>query len=40
VDYPLCEVSWVEADNEQIVRGIEILGGRREKSYTIWEKPL
>lgn len=38
--YPLAEVSWVEANNEQIVRGIEILGGRRSKVYTIWEKPL
>jgi hypothetical protein len=40
VDYPVAEVSWVEANNEQIVRGIEILGGRRSKDYTIWEKPL
>jgi ribosomal protein S18 acetylase RimI-like enzyme len=38
--YPVAEVSWVEANNEQIVRGIEILGGRRSKEYTIWEKPL
>jgi hypothetical protein len=38
--YPLAEVSWVEANNEQIVRGIEILGGHRAKEYTIWEKPL
>jgi hypothetical protein len=40
VDYPVSEVSWVEANNEQIVRGIEILGGRRSKDYTIWEKQL
>jgi GNAT superfamily N-acetyltransferase len=38
--YPVAEVSWVEANNEQIVRGIEILGGRRSREYTIWEKPL
>jgi len=38
--YPVAEVSWVEANNEQILRGIEILGGRRSKDYTIWEKPL
>jgi ribosomal protein S18 acetylase RimI-like enzyme len=38
--YPVAEVSWVEANNEQIVRGIEILGGHRSKDYTIWEKPL
>lgn len=40
VDYPVAEVSWVEANNEQIVRGIEILGGRRSKDYTIWEKQI
>ena len=38
--YPLAEVSWVEANNEQIVRGIEMLGGKRSKTYTIWEKEL
>jgi hypothetical protein len=38
--YDRSEISWVEANNEQIVRGIEILGGRRSKDYTIWEKPL
>lgn len=38
--YPVAEVSWVEANNEQIVRGIEILGGTRSKVYSIWEKPL
>jgi hypothetical protein len=38
--YPLAEVSWVEANNEQIVRGIEILGGHRSKEYTIWEKAI
>ena len=40
VHYPVAEVSWVEANNEQIVRSIEILGGHRSKEYTIWEKPL
>jgi hypothetical protein len=34
------EVSWVEANNEQIVRGIEMLGGSRSKTYGIWEKSL
>ena len=38
--YRVAEVSWVEANNEQIVRGIEILGGRRSKDYTIREKSL
>lgn len=38
--YPLAEISWVEANNEQIVRGIEVLGGRRDKTYTIWEKKI
>ncbi len=40
VHYPVSEVSWVEANNEQIVRSIDILGGRRSKEYTIWEKPI
>jgi hypothetical protein len=40
VDYPLSEVSWIEANNEQIVRSIEILGGYRAKDYTIWERSL
>lgn len=40
VHYPVSEVSWVEANNEQIVRSIEILGGHRTREYTIWEKPL
>lgn len=38
--YPVAEVSWVEANNEQIVRSIEILGGTRSKVYSIWERPL
>ena len=40
VHYPVSEVSWVEGNNEQIARSIEILGGHRSKEYTIWEKPL
>jgi hypothetical protein len=38
--YPVTEVSWVEANNEQIVRSIEMLGGVRSKTYSIWEKNL
>lgn len=38
--YPVAEVSWIEANNEQIIRGIELLGGKLSKSYTIWEKAL
>jgi hypothetical protein len=38
--YPVAEVSWIEANNEQIVRSIEILGGTRSKGYTIWERAL
>ena len=38
--HKLAEISWVEANNEQIVRGIEMLGGRRYKTYTIWEKSI
>jgi len=40
VHYPIAEVSWVEANNEQIVRSIEILGGHRTREYTIREKAL
>ena len=38
--YPIAEVSWIEANNKQIIRGIEILGGQHSKTYTIWEKSL
>lgn len=38
--YRVAEVSWVEANNEQIVRSIGILGGTKSKVYSIWEKPL
>ena len=38
--YDWGEISWIEANNEQIVRGIEMLGGTRGETYTLWEKPL
>ena len=38
--YDWGEISWIEANNEQIVRGIEMLGGTRGETYTIWEKSL
>lgn len=37
---PSSEISWIEANNTEIVRAIEVMGGRRDKTYTIWEKPL
>jgi hypothetical protein len=38
--YDWGEISWIEANNEQIVRGIEMLGGTKGETYTLWEKPL
>lgn len=34
------EISWVEANNVEIVRAIEVMGGHRDKTYLIWEKSL
>ncbi|MGA1539197.1 MAG: hypothetical protein ACO39C_02110 [Chthoniobacterales bacterium] len=38
--YDWGEISWIEANNEQIVRGIEMLGGTKGETYTLWEKLL
>lgn len=37
---PSAEISWIEANNTEIVRAIEVMGGHQEKTYTIWEKEL
>lgn len=37
---PSAEISWIEANNVEIVRAIEVMGGRRDKTYAIWEKTL
>lgn len=34
------EVSWVEANNEEILEGAKLMGGYRSRTYEIFEKPL
>ncbi len=34
------ELSWVEANNKEIIHGIEVMGARKYKNYRIYEKPL
>jgi hypothetical protein len=36
----LSEVSWVEANNEEILEGAAIMGGYRSRTYELFEKPL
>jgi hypothetical protein len=36
--YHDCEMSWVLEDNVQMIRPIELLGGRRFKTYRIYER--
>lgn len=38
--YQLSEVSWVEANNTEILEGAELMGGHRSRSYGIFEKAL
>lgn len=38
--YELSEVSWVEANNTEILEGAELMGGHRSRTYEIFEKPL
>jgi GNAT superfamily N-acetyltransferase len=38
--YTGCEVSWVLEDNDLMIRGLEIWGGRPYKTYRIYERPL
>jgi len=38
--YTGCEVSWVLEDNDLMIRGMEIWGGRPYKTYRIYEKEL
>jgi hypothetical protein len=38
--YALTEVSWVEANNEEILEGAAIMGGKRSRTYVIFEKPV
>lgn len=38
--YQRSEVSWVEANNVEILEGAELMGGYRDKTYEIFEKNL
>lgn len=38
--YELSEVSWVEANNTEILEGAELMGGHRSRTYEIFEKEL
>jgi len=37
---PVCEMSWVLEDNSQTRHSIEDIGGRRYKTYRIYDKPI
>ena len=38
--YAVSEVSWVEANNEDILEGAKLMGGHRSRTYEIFEKSL
>ena len=38
--YAISEVSWVEANNEEILEGAKLMGGYRSRIYEIFEKNL
>jgi hypothetical protein len=38
--YQISEVSWVEANNVEILEGAELMGGHRSRTYELFEKPL
>lgn len=38
--YQRTEVSWVEANNMEILEGAELMGGHRDRTYQIFEKKL
>lgn len=38
--FEVSEVSWVEANNEEILEGAALMGGARSRTYGIFEKPL
>lgn len=39
-NYEVSEVSWVEANNVEILEGAELMGGHRSRTYEIFEKSL
>lgn len=34
------ELSWVEENNDEIIKGITVMGGREYKTYRIYERPI
>ncbi len=34
------ELSWIEANNTQVIKLIELMGATHSKSYAIYEKPI
>ena len=38
--YDVSEISWVEANNVEILEGAEIMGGHRSRTYEIFEKAI
>jgi hypothetical protein len=38
--YELSEVSWVEANNTEILEAAELMGGHRSRTYELFEKPI
>ena len=38
--YKTAELGWTLEDNDRINRGIEFMGGKRYKTYRIYEKEL
>jgi hypothetical protein len=38
--YTQCELSWTLEDNHLVNAGIEAAGGRRQKTYRLYEKPV
>ena len=38
--YESGELSWVEEDNKEIIRGIDLMGGKLYKTYRVYENPI
>ena len=38
--YTGCEVSWLLEDNDLMIRGMKVWGGKLYKTYRMYEKPL
>jgi hypothetical protein len=38
--YRQCEASWMLEDNVMVLRPLEVFGGRKYKTYRIYERPV